>query len=104
LERYSGGPSLCRHLRTNQNTILIVDDNHQILEATSELPRICGLPAITAQNGKEALDLLKQRDDVSVLLLDLWMSVMDGWEFLRRKKSDPAPSDGRALGSLIIGP
>jgi CheY-like chemotaxis protein len=28
-------------------------------------------------------------DFISLVLLDLWMPVMDGWEFLQRKKSDP---------------
>jgi CheY-like chemotaxis protein len=46
-------------------------------------------PVLTARNGWDALVSMKN-GNISLVLLDLWMPVMDGWEFLHRQKSDPA--------------
>jgi len=42
----------------------------------------------TAHDGLEGLVTLKAEDHLSLVLLDLWMPIMDGWEFLRLKKDD----------------
>jgi CheY-like chemotaxis protein len=68
--------------------ILIVDDNRDVLSAMSDLLRIKGFSVRTAENGLEALNRMKAEDDISLVLLDLLMPVMDGWEFLSRKRSD----------------
>jgi CheY-like chemotaxis protein len=69
--------------------ILVVDDNARALRAMSELLQFEGFSVLTAQNGLDALNKMKAADHVSLVLLDLWMPVMDGWEVLRRKKGDP---------------
>ena len=69
--------------------ILVVDDNARALRAMSELLQFEGFSVLTAQNGLDALNKMKAADLVSLVLLDLWMPVMDGWEVLRRKKGDP---------------
>lgn len=69
--------------------ILAVDDqefNLDLIEVTfmdSE-----GVEVIRAQNGAEALEKLGSGDDFSVILLDLAMPVMDGFETLKRLKAD----------------
>ena len=68
--------------------ILVVDDNARALRAMSELLQFEGFSVLTAQNGLDALNKMKAADHVSLVLLDLWMPVMDGWEVLRRKRSD----------------
>jgi CheY-like chemotaxis protein len=72
-----------------KSKILIVDDNHAALSAMSGLLEMRGFSVRTAQNGLEALNGMKTDDRISLILLDLWMPVMDGREFLRRKGSDP---------------
>ena len=48
----------------------------------------------TASNGQEALDQLRSGTDLpSLILLDLMMPVMDGWEFRREQRKDPAIAD-----------
>lgn len=70
--------------------VLIVDDNPDALSAISNLLEKQKFSVSTAQNGWEALNRLKVDDDISlVVLLSLSMPVMDGREFLRRKRSDP---------------
>ena len=70
-------------------SILVVDDNAQIVQALSELLQIEGFTVFTAQNGLVALNKMRAAHRISLVLLDLWMPVMDGWEVLRRKRDDP---------------
>jgi CheY-like chemotaxis protein len=70
-------------------SILVVDDNAQISQALSELLQIEGFTVLSAQNGLVALNKMRAADRISLVLLDLWMPIMDGWEVLRRKASDP---------------
>ena len=67
--------------------ILVVDDNVQALQAMSELLKFEGFSVLTAQNGLEALNKMRTADHISLVLLDPWMPVMDGW-VLRLKRSD----------------
>ena len=74
---------------TPKRSILVVDDYENTLQAMSELLQGAGFNVRTARNGLDALNTMTGDDSISLVLLDLWMPVMDGWEFLRRKKSDP---------------
>jgi CheY-like chemotaxis protein len=54
----------------------------------TELLQIEGFSVLGAGNGQEALDLLKL-ENPCVVLLDLMMPVVSGWEFLRHRSSQP---------------
>jgi CheY-like chemotaxis protein len=69
--------------------ILVVDDDPDILEALSEILEAEGFEIRRARNGKEALERLEP-DPPQLILLDLMMPVMDGWEFAQRMKQKPA--------------
>ena len=69
---------------TRRAKILVVDDNKEAVEALSCLLEMEGFAVIAAHNGVDALKQLKN-DGISVILLDLWMPVMNGSEFLRQK-------------------
>ena len=77
----------------SKSEILIVDDNPHVLQAMSALLKTQGLPVLTARNGWDALVKMKNDGNICLVLLDLWMPLMDGWEFLHRQKSDPAIAD-----------
>lgn len=67
-------------------TILLVDDNSEILEVLAEdLGERYNVR--TALNGRQALDLLSQ-DAVQLIVSDVMMPVMDGFELCRLIKSD----------------
>jgi CheY-like chemotaxis protein len=76
-------------INTAIRRILVVDDRPEVLKVMSDLLASEGFSVRTALNGLDALNRMKCDRHISLVLLDLWMPVMDGWEFLRRKKSDP---------------
>ena len=72
-----------------QKKILVVEDNElnraMLVEILSDQ-----YTTLEAENGKEALEILrKTRDDISVILLDVVMPVMDGYAFLDVVRQDP---------------
>ncbi|MCA8966454.1 MAG: response regulator [Planctomycetes bacterium] len=75
--------------------ILIVDDS-PLLRATARRAVLqAGVPAANlreAQNGREALDRLKE-EKADVVLLDINMPVMDGFQFVEHKAQDPSLAD-----------
>lgn len=73
----------------NLNPILVVEDDASVLEAITEFLETVGYPVSSARNGKEALDHARS-ERPSLILLDLSMPVMDGWEFLRRRGAEPS--------------
>ncbi len=62
--------------------VLVVDDDPDILDALSEILEVEGYDVQRARNGREALQRLEQGVP-DLVLLDLMMPVMDGWEFAR---------------------
>ena len=65
-----------------------MDDDPDILEALSEILEAEGFEIRRARNGKEALERLEP-DPPRLILLDLMMPVMDGWEFAQRMRQKP---------------
>jgi CheY-like chemotaxis protein len=68
--------------------VLVVEDDESTREMLMTDLQLCGIPAVSAGNGREALDLMK-RERPCVVLLDLMMPVMDGEAFRRRQLQDP---------------
>ncbi|MEO7331765.1 MAG: response regulator [Minicystis sp.] len=70
--------------------VLIVDDDEGVRERLAKQLRDRGYSIATAANGLEALHYLRGGATVSVVLLDLVMPVMTGWEFHAEVSKDPA--------------
>ena len=70
--------------------VLIVEDDAELRDMMAQLLTLEGFVAATVSNGREALEYLKRGDRPDIILLDLMMPVMDGWEFRRKQQSDPA--------------
>lgn len=68
--------------------VLLVDDEPDNIEVVAESLEFYGMTVKTAENGQVALDALKDFTP-NLILLDLSMPVMDGWQTLRQLKSDP---------------
>lgn len=67
--------------------ILVIDDNESVLNALALILEHDGFKVTAAENGREALDLLDEIEP-DLILLDLWMPEIDGWQFLIRLRQD----------------
>ena len=70
------------------HSVLIVEDEPDIREFMELLLIDAGYDTMTAENGSRALESMRARRPCLVLL-DLAMPVMDGWEFRERQLADP---------------
>jgi len=62
-------------------TVLVIDDDAQIVDIVSALLKLHGYPVATAADGAEALQQLKRHPLPCLILLDVMMPNMDGWQF-----------------------
>jgi len=72
------------------STVLVVDDDSDLVRLVSRYLTLEGFAAATAANGREALAYLQGGGPASAILLDLRMPIMDGWTFRRAQRADPA--------------
>lgn len=71
-------------------TVLIIEDERTTRDSLTELLGKDGRAIIGAADGQEALERLTEMPRPCLILLDLSMPRMDGWEFLRRQSADPS--------------
>ncbi|HET8540984.1 MAG TPA: response regulator [Anaeromyxobacter sp.] len=69
-------------------TVLVVDDERDIREAVSEALKDEGYEVVDATDGAEALRQLRAHHP-DIVLLDLMMPGMNGWEFCAARSHDP---------------
>jgi CheY-like chemotaxis protein len=74
----------------SSHTILVVDDDADIRDTLGEVLRNAGMVVVTAADGMEALQILRGGLSPCLVLLDLMMPVMDGYEFLEVQRGDPS--------------
>jgi CheY-like chemotaxis protein len=73
---------------TRSATVLVVDDDAAIREVIAEVLRDEGYDVAEAANGAQALEALHAMAHPGLVLLDLMMPVMSGWEFLEEVRAD----------------
>lgn len=78
--------------KTCMNRILVVDDNIDIRLLLKKRLETEGYEVFTAENGLEATESIKSNLPC-VVILDLMMPVMDGWQFLEWKKQQKELED-----------
>jgi DNA-binding response OmpR family regulator len=72
-----------------QAKILVVDDETGILDIVSTNLEAAGYEVLTSADGAGGLELAT-RESPDLIILDIMMPKMDGWEVLRRLEKDPA--------------
>jgi CheY-like chemotaxis protein len=70
--------------------VLLVEDHADLRRSLTDLLQEIGYQVTPAAHGQEALELLESGPLPHLIVLDLVMPVMDGWEFRRRQRQDPA--------------
>src|SRR5438128_6084113 len=70
--------------------VLIVDDDVRNIFALTSVLESHGIDAVYAENGKDAISALERNPDVDVVLMDVMMPEMDGYQTMRAIRSDPA--------------
>jgi two-component system cell cycle sensor histidine kinase/response regulator CckA len=75
--------------RASGRSLLVVEDDADIREALDGLLSMEGFRVAGCSNGREALDWLRASPKPDIILLDLMMPIMDGWQFRVAQKDDP---------------
>ncbi len=71
-------------------TALLVDDDARNIFALSSVLERRGMQVLTATTGSEALDILGERPDVAIVLMDIMMPGMDGYQTMQAVRARPA--------------
>jgi CheY-like chemotaxis protein len=73
--------------------VLLVDDDFGILDGVSDFLENEGFSVVPASNGIDALNQLRSGLRVDVIVLDVMMPMMDGWDFRAEQLADPSLRD-----------
>lgn len=75
--------------RAQKNDILLVEDDFDVRDMMTFFLESEGYRVTAAANGQEAIDYLKKGQTPRLIMLDLMMPVMNGWEFRQQQQQDP---------------
>jgi CheY-like chemotaxis protein len=84
LERLHGSNEVLRHRK-----VLVVDDDVRNIFALTSVLENQEMEVLTATNGRQAIDMIQKTPDLSVVLMDIMMPEMDGYETMRQIRKDP---------------
>jgi len=77
-------------LKSSKPIVLVVDDNTDAVEALAQILEYEGYAVATAYNGREALEYLGRHPTPDLIVLDLMMPIMNGWELRAELAKVPA--------------
>jgi len=75
------------------HTVLLVEDEEELRETMRDALELNGYAVVAAQDGQAALEELDRIDHLCMVLLDLLMPRMNGWEFLSKMRERPEMAD-----------
>ena len=83
----------------NNREVLVVEDDNDLRESLCQALRDNGFSVVSATNGQQALEVLHGGSRPAVILLDLMMPVLNGWELRDALRDDPRLAD---IPQLVI--
>jgi HAMP domain-containing protein/signal transduction histidine kinase/DNA-binding response OmpR family regulator len=84
LERLHNSSEVLRHRK-----VLVVDDDARNIFALSSVLENHDVDVLSATNGRQAIELIRQTPDLAMVLMDIMMPEMDGYETMREIRRDP---------------
>jgi CheY-like chemotaxis protein len=84
--------TLAQESETTAAMVLVVDDSPDARAMYGEYLRFCGFQVVTAKNGIEALEAA-HAEWPAIIVMDLAMPQMDGWEAIRQLRADPLTAE-----------
>jgi HAMP domain-containing protein/signal transduction histidine kinase/CheY-like chemotaxis protein len=84
IERLHGSNDALRHRR-----VLIVDDDIRNIFALTSILENHEMDVLTALNGRQAIEIVQRTPDLSMVLMDIMMPEMDGYQTIREIRNDP---------------
>jgi len=84
IERLHGSPFALRGRK-----VLVVDDDARNIFALTTVLESQDMEVLSATNGRQAIGLIHQTPDLGVVLMDIMMPEMDGYETMREIRKDP---------------
>jgi len=70
-------------------TVLLVDDDSRNIFALSSLLERRGMNVLTATTGREAIELIEANSNLAIVLMDIMMPEMDGYQTIRKIRENP---------------
>ena len=86
------------NVESDRQTVLVVDDDADLLDAVREVIEEERFRVLTARDGEEALGLLEAGETPCLILLDMKMPGMNGQEFRRRQLGNPRLAEIPVVG------
>ena len=75
------------------HTVLLVEDEEDLREMIRDALELNGYAVVAAKEGKEALEEIEHIESVCLVLLDLLMPGMNGWDFFEKLRQRPKFAD-----------
>ena len=83
---------------SDKNTILICDDEPDIVSLVQKFLQLDNYNILTCSNGKEALKIMEEKhDEILLILLDVMMPALSGFEVLRTIRSKDSYKDIKVI-------
>jgi two-component system, cell cycle response regulator DivK len=90
-------PTLCNSMRATMTKVLLVEDNEMNRDMLSRRLIRRGFQVVFAMDGQQGIDLARsERPDI--ILMDMSLPVIDGWEVTRRLKADDSTRSVPVIG------
>jgi CheY-like chemotaxis protein len=71
-------------------TVLLVDDDSRNIFALSSVLERRGMKVLTATTGREAIELVEKTQNLAIVLMDIMMPEMDGYQTIEKIRQNPA--------------